>query len=95
MRKHPIVLEAEAFNETVRVKLPEGFAVDGMPDPVKLDTPFGTYSASYEIKDNQLHFTRALVQRAATIPAAQYNELRAFFGRIRGSEQAPVVLAKK
>jgi hypothetical protein len=68
MRKHPIVLEAEAFNETVRVKLPEGFAVDGMPDPVKLDTPFGTYSASYEIKDNQLHFTRALVQRAATIP---------------------------
>ena len=94
-RKHPIVLEAEAFTETVRVKLPEGFAVDEMPDAVKLDTPFGTYSASYEIKDNQLLFTRALIQRAATIPAAQYNELRTFFGRIRGSEQAPVVLARK
>ncbi|MDQ3687641.1 MAG: hypothetical protein M3430_18865, partial [Acidobacteriota bacterium] len=94
-RKHPIVLEAGAFTETVRVKLPEGFAIDEIPDAVKLDTPFGTYSASYEIKDTQLLFTRALVQRAATIPAAQYNELRTFFGRIRGSEQAPVVLAKK
>jgi len=94
-RKHPIVLEAEAFTETVRVKLPEGFAVDEIPDPVKLDTPFGTYSAAYEIKDTQLLFTRALVQRAATIPAAQYSELRTFFGRIRGSEQAPVVLARK
>ncbi|HVF88091.1 MAG TPA: hypothetical protein VM866_10895 [Pyrinomonadaceae bacterium] len=79
----------------VRVKLPEGFTIDEMPEAVKLDTSFGTYSAAYEIKDNQLLFTHSLVQRAATTPAAQYSELRAFFGRIRGSEQAPVVLAKK
>lgn len=62
---------------------------------VKLDTPFGTYRAAYEIKDNQLFFTRSLVQPAATFPPAQYKELRDFFERIRGSEQAPVVLAKK
>ncbi|HKC85902.1 MAG TPA: transglutaminase-like domain-containing protein, partial [Blastocatellia bacterium] len=30
-RKHPVVLDSEAYGETVRVKLPEGFDVDEMP----------------------------------------------------------------
>ncbi len=37
-RKHPVVLTSNSYSETVRVKLPSGFAVDEMPDPVKLDT---------------------------------------------------------
>jgi hypothetical protein len=94
-RKHPVVLESHAFNETVSVKLPAGFDVDELPDAVKLDAPFGTYSASYEVKDGQLRFNRHFVQRAATIPAEQYAQVRGFFERIRAAEQSPVVLAKK
>ena len=94
-RRHPLVLDAEAFTETVRVKLPSGFEVDEMPDATKLETPFGKYSATYEVKDGHLIFTRSLVVQASTIPAAQYPMVREFFGRIRGVEVAPVVLAKK
>lgn len=94
-RRHPLVLDSEAFTETVRVKLPEGFEVDEMPDAAKLETPFGKYTATYEVKDGHLIFTRNLVVQAGTIPAAQYPQVREFFGRIRGVEVAPVVLAKK
>jgi hypothetical protein len=94
-RKHPVVLESEAFSETVRVKLPAGFDVDELPDAVKLDSEFGTYTASYEVKDGQLVFTRSLVQRATTVPVEKYTAVRNFFGRVRASEQAPVVLARK
>ena len=94
-RKHPVVLHSNAYSETVRVKLPEGFAVDEMPDALKLDTSFGTYATNYEVKDGQLIFTRKLVQKAATIPADQYNSVRSFFEKIRAAEQAPVVLARK
>jgi hypothetical protein len=94
-RTHPLVLDSEAFSETVRVKLPEGFEVDEMPDAAKLETPFGKYTASYEVKDGHLIFTRNLVVQAGTIPAAQYPSVREFFGRIRGVEISPVVLAKK
>ncbi|HVG30707.1 MAG TPA: DUF3857 domain-containing protein [Pyrinomonadaceae bacterium] len=94
-RKHPVVLESQAFNETVSVKLPAGFDVDELPDAVKLDAPFGNYSASYEVKDGQLRFNRSFVQRASTIPADQYAQVRGFFERIRAAEQSPVVLAKK
>jgi len=94
-RKHPVVLTSNSYSETVRMKLPEGFAVDEMPDAVKLDTGFGSYATSYEVKDGELVFSRKLVQRAATIPVEQYNSVRSFFEKIRAAEQAPVVLMRK
>lgn len=95
VRKHPIVLDASAFSETVQIKLPEGFDVDELPDALKLDTPFGNYAASYDVKNGQLLFTRKLTMRAMTIPAEQYATVRNFFERIRAVEQSPVVLARK
>ena len=95
LRKNPIVLQSEAYSETVSVKLPEGFEIDEMPDAVKMETPFGKFSTSYEVKDGHLIFIRHLEVQNATIPASRYTEVRSFFGRINGAEMAPVVLAKK
>lgn len=94
-RTHPVILDSHAYTETVRIKLPEGFEVDELPDALKLDTPFGNYASTYEVKDGQLVFTRTMTQRASTIPAAQYASVRNFYERIRAAEQSPVVLAKK
>jgi len=95
IRKHPVVLDARNFSETVRVKLPAGFEVDELPDPLKLDASFGSYSTTYAVKDGELIFTRTLAQRAGTIPVAQYQVVRSFFERIRAAEMSPVVLARK
>jgi hypothetical protein len=94
-RRHPVILEPYAYTETVRVKLPAGFDVDELPDPLKIDTSFGTYATIYDVKDGNLIFTRALVQRSATVPVEEYQKVRSFYERIRAAEQAPVVLAKK
>ena len=94
-RKHPVVLEANVYSETVNVKLPAGFAVDEVPDPVKLETAFGTYVTSYEVKNNQLVFKRQLSQQATTIAPADYAKVRKFFESIRAAENAPVVLARQ
>ena len=94
-RKHPVVLHANAYSETVNVTLPAGFKVDEVPDAVKLETPFGTYVTSYEVKNNQLVFKRQLSQQATTIAAADYDKVRKFFESIRAAENAPVVLARQ
>lgn len=94
-RKHPVVLRANAYSETVKVQLPAGFTVDEVPDPVKIETPFGSYVTSYEVKDNQLVFKRQLSQQATTIAPADYDAVRKFFENIRAAENAPVVLARK
>ena len=94
-RKYPVVLDSHAFTETVRVKLPEGFDVDELPDPVKLEASFGSYKTTYEVKGSELVFSRTLAQKAGIIPANEYQSLRAFFAGMRAAEQAPVVLTKK
>jgi len=93
-RKHPVVLHANAYSETVRVQLPAGFVVDELPDAVKLQTAFGSYVTSYEVKNNELVFKRQLSQQATTIAAADYETVRKFFESIRAAENAPVVLAR-
>lgn len=93
-RKHPVVLDSQAYSETVRIKLPAGFEVDEMPDAAELNQPFGNYAAKFEVKDGHLIFKRTLVLKASTIPVEQYPTVRSFFERIRAVEQAPVVLAK-
>ena len=94
-RKYPVVLDAHAYTEVVRVKLPDGFEVDEMPDAVKLDAPFGSYTIGYEVKDGLLKFTRSMIIRSATIPASEYEKVNRFYATIRAAEQAPVVLTKK
>jgi hypothetical protein len=94
-RKHPVVLNSTSYSETVTIKLPAGFNVDEMPDPVKLEASFGSFTTSYETKDGQLIFKRNLVQRAMTIAPEQYAAARSFFEHVRAAEQAPVVLARK
>jgi hypothetical protein len=94
-RKHPVVLDSEAYNETVRIKLPEGFDVDEMPEAVEVNQPFGNYAAKCEAKDGHLIFSRSLALKAVIIPVEQYASVRGFFERIRAVEQTPVVLVKK
>lgn len=94
-RKHPVVLRANAYSETVKVQLPAGFAVDEVPDAVKLETAFGSYWTSYEVVNGALVFKRQLSLKATTVPAAQYDVVRKFYESIRAAENAPVVLARK
>jgi hypothetical protein len=89
-----VVLRANAYSETVKVQLPVGFMVDEVPDPVKIETTFGSYSTSYEVVGGELVFKRQLSQKATTIPAAQYDSVRKFYESIRAAENAPVVLAR-
>ena len=40
-RTHPVVLNAEAYNETVKIKLPANFVVDEIPEGAEINQPFG------------------------------------------------------
>lgn len=94
-RSHPYVIDATTYSESVQIKLPAGFAVDEVPDAAKLETPFGKYSAEYVVSGDSLVFKRSLTLNRATIPAANYDSVKSFFGSVHAAEQAPVVLIKK
>ena len=94
-RNHPVIIDSEAVKETAVFSLPAGFIVDETPDAVNLETPFGKYTTSYEVKDGKLYFTRSLTLNRTTVPAEKYDSVRDFYAKIRQAEQSPVVLMRK
>jgi hypothetical protein len=94
-RKHPIVLPSLASTETARFKLPAGFQVDEVPEPVKLEAAFGSYSAVHTVENGELVFTRTLTLRRSILPPEQYPAVRSFYERILAAEQAPAVLMRR
>lgn len=94
-REQPVVLDSNSMKETSIFTLPAGFVVDELPDPVKLETAFGKYTADYEVKDGKLFFKRSLSTSRTTVAVDKYNTVRDFYQKIMAAEQSPVVLLKK
>ncbi len=94
-RAHPYMIDATTYSENVKIRLPEGFVVDEIPETTKIDTNFGKYDATYEVSGGYLIFNRSLTLTRSKIPADKYDTVRNFFGRVHSAEQSPVVLMRK
>ncbi|MBC7901425.1 MAG: DUF3857 domain-containing transglutaminase family protein, partial [Saprospiraceae bacterium] len=79
LRKHPVMLDSNSFNEKVTFSLPAGFAVDEMPDAVNLTTAFGKYTTTYEVTESKLIFTRSLTTNRSAVSIERYKEVKDFF----------------
>ena len=89
------------LNETMQeqddysIELPPGYAIDEIPDPVKLDLGFASYESSSIVKDNILHYTRTYTVREVTLPADKYPDVQKLAGVIAADEQSSAVLKKQ
>jgi hypothetical protein len=77
------------------IELPTGYAVDEIPNPVKLDLGFAFYESSSTVKDNILHYTRTYTVREVTLPADKYSDVQKLAGIIAADEQSSAVLKKQ
>ncbi|MGQ0542502.1 MAG: DUF3857 domain-containing protein [Blastocatellia bacterium] len=94
-RSNPYVIDASSYSESVKIKLPSGFAVDEIPEATNLESTFGKYDATYKVEGDYLVYKRSLTLNRTTVPADKYETVRSFFGRVHAAEQSPVVLMKK
>jgi hypothetical protein len=95
VRKHPMVIDADALSETSRIALPEGFQVDELPEAVRLTSPFGKFEAKWTVDRGAVVFQRKIEIPAQSIPAANYADLRKFLDSVNGAQETPVVLVRK
>jgi hypothetical protein len=93
-RKYPIVVDEDALRETVKIELPPEFKVDELPPPVRIESPFGRYDATWTQESGQVIFKRSFEMPAQTVPMAQYADLRRFLDQVSGSADLPVVLVR-
>ncbi|ADV82221.1 transglutaminase domain-containing protein [Terriglobus saanensis SP1PR4] len=94
-RFSPIDLnETRRVHDEYDIALPSGYAVEEMPEPVKLDLGFAKYESSSSVKDGKLHYSRTYEVREVTLPAERYDEVRKLAGVIEADEQSNAILKR-
>jgi transglutaminase-like putative cysteine protease len=93
-RKLPVKLSSRSRKDAVTVKVPAGFAVDEMPDPAQVESPYGTYHASWKAAGQTIHFEQQLEIKDAIVEVPEYPRVKDFFDKVAGGQAAPVVLVK-
>jgi len=76
-------------------QLPENYKVEERPKNVQAATPFGSYSATIEVKDGKLFYSRRIQINAGTYPPETYSDLTNFYETIYESDNSHFTLVKK
>lgn len=96
VRKVPINLsETMQEHDEYSIELPEGYALDELPDPVSVDMGFAAYTSSSKMDGNTLRYTRTYTVREVTLPAERYAEVQKLASVISIDEQSSAVFKQK
>lgn len=76
------------------IELPEGYAVDELPDPVKVDFGFAAYESKTELHGRVLHYARTYTVRQITVSPAKYPDLQKLSSIIAADEDSRAVLKR-
>jgi hypothetical protein len=88
-------LSARLRKDSVTIKLPQGFTVDEMPDHIELESPYGTYRASWKTTGDSVTFEQLLEVKDTLADATEYPRIKDFFDKVSGGQNATVVLLKR
>jgi len=83
------------WTDSFDVKIPAGYTVDDVPDPVNLDVGFATYHSEVKAQGDTLHYTRQYVLKKVELAPDQYATLRKLEGQITADENSDAVLKKQ
>jgi transglutaminase-like putative cysteine protease len=94
-RKFPIEFASTGdWHDAFDVKIPTGYTVDDLPDPVALDTAFASYHSDVKADGDVLHYSREYIVKKLELDADDYATLRKFESEIYTDENRSAVLKK-
>lgn len=96
-RTSPVVFrKRERRDLVVTFSAPEGSRWAAIPEPVSLESPFGTFSLDYEeTQEGQLEVRSSFVRSERIIPVEQYSELKSFLDGVRAASARGIVIKEK
>jgi transglutaminase-like putative cysteine protease len=94
-RKYPVEFASTGdWRDSFEVKIPAGYSIDDLPDPVNVDTAFASYHSDVKADGNVLHYSREYIVKKLEVDADEYPELRKFESAIYTDENRNAVLKK-
>jgi transglutaminase-like putative cysteine protease len=95
-RKYPVQFETLGdWKDNFDVRIPPGYTVDEVPDPVNLDLGFASYRSDVKVDGNTVHYSREYVLKELALSPDQYPELEKFEAVVNTDENRNAVLKKQ
>jgi hypothetical protein len=82
------------WKDDFKVKIPAGYTVEDLPDPVHVDAGFASYNCTVKATGGVLEYQSEYVQKKVTLPATDFAELKKLEGAITSAEDSDAVLVK-
>lgn len=86
--------EARKVIDTYEIEIPKTYAVDDIPDPVKIDVGFASYQSRIEVDGSKLRYWREYIVRDLSVPPDKFEDWVKLQGVIGADESAAVVLKR-
>jgi len=95
-RKYPLVYSTTSGRKNnIKIKLPEGYKIKGLPEPVKITNKYFSYQASYKIIDGEIYFEDNYKRNGIKITADDYIEFRKDILKLDYYTNTPIVFDKE
>jgi len=92
-RRYPIDLETTSLaRDEFTLELPEGYAVEALPDPVVLEAGFAIYKSQTEASGRTLVYRREFRLLEPLLPASRFDEALKFYLAVGAEEQQSLLL---
>ena len=90
-RKNPVEFPT-TLGESVEIHLPDGYQVDELPPPTKVDNGLLSYTSGVEADGGVVQYKQLYQIKQVLVPTTRLGELRQFYQQVDSDEQASVVL---
>ncbi|MCI0487882.1 MAG: DUF3857 domain-containing protein [Blastocatellia bacterium] len=77
-------------SERVTIKLPDGYVLEQLPDPVEVDIGAARYQSAFIKDGDQVVYERRLMVNAISFTVEQYQTIKSFFDRVHQADRAVV-----
>nr|WP_299384934.1 DUF3857 domain-containing transglutaminase family protein [Allomuricauda sp.] len=95
-RKFPLEVSRGYLDEDeFRIIIPNNYGIESLPDSAHLETKFGSYSISFESKDDGILVKRRILIEKGTYPNSDYSSYRSFRRNISKLDNSKIVIIKK
>ena len=81
--------------DRIRIHLPAGYTLENVPAPVSLDTEWGTFTATYEVRDGLVDILQEFKSKRFREGPDRFDDFRTFVRAIGKAYEGQIVLVRQ
>jgi hypothetical protein len=94
-RRSPIIFDYRFVNtDQLDIIVPQGFQLQHLPAPVRLDESFGFFESTYQVEKDKIVHKRLFVRKELFIPVGEYSRLTDFYDQAAAADNQRVILKR-